>query len=88
MLSAAFGGVLGVNLTESYIGGIIFGITCALLLSTLHALLCIKFKVNQFVSGILLNIIAITTTSFLLRAIFKVAGATKAVKSESGVPMS
>lgn len=44
------------------------------LLSLIHALVSINFRVNQIVSGVALNMLAIGGTTFLSRLIFKAAG--------------
>lgn len=45
------------SLVVAMLGGAIF--------SMLHALLCIKFKANQVISGVVINIVAMALTSFL-----------------------
>lgn len=81
MLIGAFAAVATVHWT----GNLILGVTCAAFVScglaAIHAYLSITARVNQFVSGIIVNVFAATLTSFLLQAIFNVAGATKPVSS-------
>ncbi len=52
-----------------YILSLIFAMFGGALFSLLHALLCIKFKANQVISGVVINILAISLTSFLTRQI-------------------
>lgn len=60
-----------------YYASIIFAILGGMLYSLLHALLCIKFKANQVISGVVINILAMSLTSFLTkylnRVLFKAA---------------
>ncbi|MEG2769807.1 MAG: ABC transporter permease [Oscillospiraceae bacterium] len=44
---------------------VIFAIVGGIVFSMLHALLCIKFKANQVISGVVINILAMAVTSFL-----------------------
>lgn len=45
----------------AFLGGILF--------SLLHALLCIKFKANQVISGVVINILAMALTEFMTKQI-------------------
>lgn len=49
----------------AFIGGGIY--------SLLHALLCIRFKANQVISGVVINILAMALTAFLTKAINRAA---------------
>lgn len=44
------------SLAFAFLGGMIY--------SLLHALLCIKFKANQVISGVVINILAVALTTF------------------------
>lgn len=46
---------------------VILGILSALLLQVLHAIVSIKFKTNQIISGTVINILAIGLTGFMYR---------------------
>ncbi len=50
-----------VAMLVSIIGGALY--------ATLHALLCIKFKANQVISGVVINILAVALTGFLTKQI-------------------
>ncbi len=52
-----------IALLASIIGGGLYAL--------LHALLCIKFKANQVVSGVVINILAVALTTFLTKLINK-----------------
>lgn len=43
----------------------LFAILGGMIYSMLHALLCVKFKANQVISGVVINILAVAITSFL-----------------------
>jgi len=79
----AFTGALAAVLVAGHFSGssqvpyylaILFAILGGALYSLLHALLCIRFKANQVISGVVINILAMALTAFLTkylnRAIF------------------
>ncbi|MBD5501673.1 MAG: ABC transporter permease [Lachnospiraceae bacterium] len=47
----------------------VFAFLGGMLFSLLHALLCIKFKANQVISGVVLNILAMALTEFMTKQI-------------------
>jgi simple sugar transport system permease protein len=65
MLSAAFTSVFVANATGSIALGFIAALATGALLSAWHAVLSIKFKVNQIISGTVINIFATGLTNFL-----------------------
>ena len=65
MLSAAFTSVLVANATGSIALGFVAALATGALLSAWHAVLSIKFKVNQIISGTVINIFATGLTNFL-----------------------
>ncbi|MDO4548442.1 MAG: ABC transporter permease [Clostridia bacterium] len=75
MLCGAFFAVLG----SCFLGGWVYGLICALLsglvLGLFFAVFVIKFKSDEFIIGVALNIFAGAVTIFMLRSIFGVAGA-------------
>jgi simple sugar transport system permease protein len=75
MLAGAFGAVLGSYFFHSWLAGLL----CAILGSTLLALIFILFavvlKTDEFITGIALNLFAVGATTYLLRQIFAVKGA-------------
>jgi ABC-type uncharacterized transport system permease subunit len=64
MLSAAFVAALVASLTNLWIG-ILAAIITGGLLGILHAILSIKYKVNQIISGTIINIFSTGITSYL-----------------------
>ena len=76
----AFGGALvavyittnlGVSDSKAYYIAIISAVIFGMLFSMLHALLCIRFKADQVISGVVINILAMALTSFLTKSINK-----------------
>jgi simple sugar transport system permease protein len=70
MLIGAFGGVLGVYLTGAPWMGVVFAIIFGGLIGMLHAVISIKFKANQVVSGVGINLFASGITAVLTSAIW------------------
>jgi simple sugar transport system permease protein len=76
----AFGAVVGAHFTESAWLGVLFGIIVGGLFGLLHAVLCIKFRTNQSVSGVGINIFASGLTIVLCRAIWDSDGSSGTVE--------
>ena len=75
MLCGAFFAVLGSCFLGSWIGGLALALAIGLLLGLFFGLFVIKFKSDEYIIGVALNIFAGGLTVFLLRTIFGVAGA-------------
>ena len=60
-----------VNSQTAYYLALIFAVLGGVIYSLLHALLCIKFKANQVISGVVINILAMSLTVFLTKLINK-----------------
>ena len=71
MLMAAFGGVLGSDLTGSPLLGLAVGIAFALVVAAIQAYVAINLGGDQIVSGIALNIAALGLTAYLARTIWE-----------------
>lgn len=76
----AFTGALFVVLTSGTSGtdsqsifylSFLFAMVGGMIYALLHALLCIKFKADQVISGVVINILAMALTSFLTKQINK-----------------
>lgn len=52
-----------------FIAAFVFAILGGTLYAMLHALLCIKFKANQVISGVVINILATSVTVFLTKTL-------------------
>lgn len=55
----------GVDVQKLFYLAFLFSMIGGALYSMLHALLCVKFKANQVISGVVINILAVALTSFL-----------------------
>ncbi len=65
MLISALTSVVAATMTGSLFVGLLVGVLAGALVAAFHAFLCIRFKVNQIVSGVAINIFATGATSFL-----------------------
>ncbi len=71
----AFSGALAVVLIGSVFGlggagvyvAILFAMLGGTLFAVIHAVLCIQFKANQVISGVVINILSVSLTAFLTR---------------------
>lgn len=80
MLMGAFGAVVGAFFTSNPWLGMLFAIIIGGLVGLLHAVLCVKFRTNQSVSGIGINILASGLTIVLCRAIWDSEGVSGTVE--------
>jgi simple sugar transport system permease protein len=69
MLSGAFLSVVVASLTGSLFAGVLAGILAGMVLALLHAVLSIRYRVNQIISGTGIIILALGLTSYLQRAV-------------------
>jgi len=67
MVAALFG-----SISHSAWIGLLAGVSSAVLLASLHAVLSIKYKINQIVSGTVINIFSAGMTSFLSQKFLQV----------------
>ncbi|HNP87247.1 MAG: ABC transporter permease [Chloroflexi bacterium SZAS-1] len=74
MLAAAMGAFVGAAVTQSLGVGILAGILTGMIMGLLHAWLSITFKVDQIVSGTVINILAAGLTGFIDTQVLSKAG--------------
>ena len=64
LMSCMFAALVG-SLTKSAVIGMLGGVLSSIALAMLHAVLCIKYKINQTVSGTVINIFSAGLTAFI-----------------------
>jgi ABC-type uncharacterized transport system permease subunit len=70
MLGGAFGAVLGAHYTGSAWLGLVGGVAAGLLLGSVHAVASIRFRADQVVVGVAINLFAVGITRFFLQLAF------------------
>ena len=75
MLCGSFFAVLGSYYFHSWVIGILVGILGAVIIALIFILFSVILKVDEFVTGVGLNLFSLGLTTYLLRQIFKVKGA-------------
>ena len=85
MLVGSFGAVVGSYFTNNAWLGVLCGVLVGGLFGLIHALLCIKFRTNQSVSGVGINIFASGLTIVLCRAIWESDGSSATVEQVSNM---
>ena len=70
MLSGAFTAVMGTHYSGSPWVGLLCGVAGGVLAALLHALACIRYRADQVVVGIAINLMAVGITRFFLRLAF------------------
>jgi simple sugar transport system permease protein len=79
MLSGAFAAVLGTWVTGSSWLGLLCAMLCGAFVGAVHAGACLKFRANQIVSAIAINLLAAGLTGFFLNQVFHVYGTSPGV---------
>lgn len=70
MLNGAFASVLGTFLTGSPAIGLFSGVICGMLTALIHAVVSIRFKADQIISGVAINLLSVGGTKFFLKIFF------------------
>ncbi len=70
LLSGAFAGAVGALWAENALVGVVCAIVVGGMVGLLHAYLCVTLRVNQLVSGLAINLLAVGFTSFFVRVLF------------------
>lgn len=65
--------VCGPNSQIPYYAAMLFAMVGGMLYAMLHAVLCVKFKANQVISGVVINILAMALTVFLTKVVNRIA---------------
>ena len=69
MLCGAFAGVIGSWLSGSWIVGVLCAICIGMLIGLFYGVMVIRWKSDEFIIGVALNLFAVALTTFLLRSI-------------------
>ncbi len=85
MLFGAFFAAVGTYFFKSPVIGVVFAILAGVTISLIHAVVSIRFKVNQIISGTALNMLAVGGTTFFSRLIFKAAGSSPHIEGFSSI---
>lgn len=81
MTMGAFCGVLGSYYTGNVAAAILCGIAGGALFGLCHGILSVRYKVNQVISGIGLNLLAVAATTLLMQLIWNNKGSSPQVAS-------
>jgi general nucleoside transport system permease protein len=70
MLTGAFFGAWGADVTSSWLGGIAIGLAAGAIMGLLHAVFSVSLRADQIVSGTALNFLAVGITGYLFVKIY------------------
>ena len=70
MLGGAFGAVIGAHYTGSAWLGVVAGLAAGVLLAAIHATCTLRFRADQIVSGVAINLFTVGITRFFLQLAF------------------
>jgi len=70
MLTTAFAIVWGALLFQSILVGLLFAVAAGILMALIHAVVTVTYRVDQIVSGVAINILALGVTRFLSQNIY------------------
>jgi ABC-type uncharacterized transport system permease subunit len=74
MLTGAFFGAWGADVTSSWLGGIVIGLLAGGVMGLLHAVFSVSLRADQIVSGTAINFLALGITGFLFVQIYGTEG--------------
>ncbi len=87
MMISFFAAQSGLPPLVSAIAGAVGAIVFGFLVSMIHAVVSIRFRADQVVSGVAINILALGLTGFLLQLIFQTSGNSPSVPNLSAAPI-
>ena len=70
MLTGAFFGAWGADITGTWVGGILIGLAAGGVMGLLHAIFAVTLRADQIVSGTAINFLALGVTGFLYVKIY------------------
>jgi general nucleoside transport system permease protein len=74
ILTGAFFGAWGADITSSWLGGIVIGLIAGGLMGLLHAVFSVSLRADQIVSGTAINFLALGITGYLFVQIYGTEG--------------
>jgi general nucleoside transport system permease protein len=74
MLTGAFFGAWGADVTSSWLGGILIGLTAGGVMGLLHAVFSVTLRADQIVSGTAINFLALGITGFMFVKVYGTEG--------------
>jgi ABC-type uncharacterized transport system permease subunit len=74
MLTGAFFGVWGADVTSSWLGGVVIGLLAGGIMGLLHAVFSVSLRADQIVSGTAINFLAVGITGFLFVKVYGTQG--------------
>lgn len=81
MMTGAFTAVMGSYFSGSALVGFLCGMAGGMLIGILHGILSVRYKVNQVISGIGLNLLALAATTLLMQLLWNNRGNSPQVAS-------
>jgi simple sugar transport system permease protein len=74
MLTGAFFGAWGADVTSSWVGGIAIGLAAGAVMGLVHAVFAVSLRADQIVSGVAINFLALGITGYLFVKIYGAEG--------------
>jgi simple sugar transport system permease protein len=87
MMISYYGAQSGFPPLVSAIAGMVGAMVFGFLISMIHAVVSIRYRADQVVSGVAINILALGLTGFLLQFIFNTSGNSPSVPNLAAVPI-
>jgi simple sugar transport system permease protein len=87
MLISYYGQEAGLGPVLSATLGVVAAVVFGLLIAMIHAVVSIRYRADQIVSGVAINILALGLTGFLLQLIFNTSGNSPSVPSLGAAPI-
>jgi simple sugar transport system permease protein len=74
MLTGAFFGAWGADITSSWLGGVVIGLAAGATMGLLHGIFSVSLRADQIVSGTAINFLALGITGYLFVKIYGTEG--------------
>lgn len=81
MLSGAFFGIWGADLTGSWVGGLVLALISGGLLGLLHAAFAVHLRANQIITGVGINFLALGITGYVFVDVYGGRGTPSGISS-------